>query len=39
VSTGVPVVVVEVTATLPVLGPLGPATGLTVRGHALEESR
>lgn len=38
-STGVPVVVVEVDATLPVLGPLGPSTAVVVRGHALEESR
>ena len=34
---GVTTVVVEVRATLPVLGPLGPSTALVVRGHALEE--
>lgn len=36
-STGVPMVVVEVRATLPMLGPLGPSTSMVVRGHALEE--
>ena len=34
---GVPVVEVEVTAALPVLGLLGPSGTLTVDGHALEE--
>lgn len=34
---GITTVVVEVRATLPVLGPLGPSTSLVVRGHALEE--
>lgn len=35
---GVPVVRVEVTAALPVLGPLGPAGTLVVDGHAFEEA-
>lgn len=34
---GMPVVRVQVTAALPVLGPLGPAGALVVDGHALEE--
>ncbi|WP_199424001.1 TadE family protein [Actinotalea solisilvae] len=34
---GLPVVRVQVTAALPVLGPLGPAGSLVVDGHALEE--
>jgi hypothetical protein len=29
---------VEVEATLPVVGLLGPARGIVVRGHALEEA-
>lgn len=37
VVDGVPVVEVEVTAALPVLGLLGPSGTLTVDGHALEE--
>lgn len=36
---GLPTVYVEVDTTLPVLGLLGPARGLRVRGHALEEGR
>lgn len=36
---GLPTVYVEVRTTLPVLGLLGPARGLTVRGHAVEEER
>lgn len=35
---GVPTVVVEVRAPLPVLGWIGPGDRLVVRGHALEES-
>jgi Flp pilus assembly protein TadG len=35
---GVPTVVVEVHASLPVFGWLGPAKTLTVSGHAMEES-
>lgn len=35
---GVDTVYVEVRATLPVVGLLGPARGIVVRGHALEES-
>lgn len=35
---GVPTVYVEVRATLPVVGLLGPPRGLVVRGHALEEA-
>ena len=35
---GVPTVVVEVRTQLPVLGWLGPAESLVVRGHAMEES-
>ncbi|WP_149202141.1 TadE/TadG family type IV pilus assembly protein [Actinotalea subterranea] len=35
---GLPVVRVEVTAALPVLGLLGPAGALTVDGHALAEA-
>ena len=35
---GVPTVVVEVRAELPVLGWLGPSRALVVRGHAMEES-
>lgn len=35
---GVPTVYVEVHATLPVVGLLGPARALVVRGHAVEES-
>ncbi|WP_182113447.1 MULTISPECIES: TadE/TadG family type IV pilus assembly protein [unclassified Actinotalea] len=35
---GLPVVRVEVSAALPVLGPLGPAGALVVDGHALEEA-
>jgi Flp pilus assembly protein TadG len=34
---GVPTVYVEVRATLPVVGLLGPPRGLVVRGHALRE--
>ncbi|MCF4119815.1 pilus assembly protein [Antribacter sp. KLBMP9083] len=37
VVDGLPVVEVEVTAPLPVVGLLGPSGTLTVRGHALEE--
>lgn len=37
VVDGLPVVQVEVTAPLPVVGLLGPSGTLTVRGHALEE--
>lgn len=37
VVDGLPVVRVEVTAPLPVVGLLGPSGTLTVRGHALEE--
>jgi Flp pilus assembly protein TadG len=36
-SDGVATVVVEVRATLPLLGPLGPSESLVVRGHALKE--
>ncbi len=32
------VMAVRVTATLPVLGPLGPAKAISVTGHAVEES-
>jgi len=35
---GVPTVVVEVRARLPVVGWVGPASTLVVRGHAIEES-
>lgn len=35
---GVPTVVVEVRAELPVLGWLGPSGGLRIAGHAMEES-
>lgn len=35
---GVPTVVVRVRARLPVIGLLGPARSLSVRGHALEEA-
>jgi len=35
---GVPTVVVEVRAQLPVIGWLGPSNTLVVRGHAMEES-
>lgn len=35
---GVPTVYVQVEATLPVVGLLGPSRGLRVRGHAMEES-
>jgi hypothetical protein len=35
---GVRTVYVEVRATLPLVGLLGPARGIVVRGHALEES-
>lgn len=35
---GVPTVAVTVEAQLPVFGWLGPAGGLTVQGHAMEES-
>ena len=34
---GVPTVFVQVDATLPVVGLLGPPRGIRVRGHALEE--
>lgn len=34
---GVPVIEVEVTTPLPVIGLIGPAGAVTVRGHALEE--
>jgi hypothetical protein len=34
---GLPVIEVEVTTPLPVVGLLGPASAVTVRGHALEE--
>lgn len=37
VVDGLPVVVVEVRATLPLLGPIGPSDLLVVRGHALDE--
>lgn len=36
---GVPTVYVEVRATLPLVGLLGPRRAIVVRGHALEESR
>jgi Flp pilus assembly protein TadG len=36
---GVPTVFVQVRAQLPLVGLLGPARGIVVRGHALEESR
>jgi Flp pilus assembly protein TadG len=35
---GVPTVYVEVDATLPLVGLLGPSRGIRVRGHALEEA-
>jgi Flp pilus assembly protein TadG len=35
----VPTVYVEVRATLPLVGLLGPRRGIVVRGHALEEAR
>lgn len=35
---GVPTVYVQVDATLPLVGMLGPSRGITVRGHALEEA-
>ncbi|MGH8894325.1 MAG: TadE/TadG family type IV pilus assembly protein [Actinomycetes bacterium] len=35
---GVPTVYVQVDATLPVVGLLGPPRGIRVRGHALEEA-
>ncbi len=35
---GVSLVEVEVTATLPLFGLLGPDRGLTVRGHAVDEA-
>jgi len=35
---GVPTVYVEVDATLPLVGLLGPSRGIHVRGHALEEA-
>lgn len=35
---GVPTVYVRVDARLPVVGLLGPARGISVRGHALEEA-
>lgn len=35
---GVPTVYVQVDATLPVVGLLGPARGIRVRGHAVDES-
>jgi len=38
VVDGVPTVFVRVDATLPVVGLLGPARGIRVRGHALEET-
>ena len=37
VVDGLPVVVVEVRAPLPLLGPIGPDELLVVRGHALDE--
>jgi hypothetical protein len=37
VVNGLPVVVVEVRAPLPLLGPIGPDDLLVVRGHALDE--
>ena len=39
VIDGVPTVVVEVRATLPLLGLLGPSRALVVRGHAVDEDR
>ena len=36
---GVPTVFVQVRATLPLVGLLGPGRGIVVRGHALEESQ
>lgn len=36
---GLPTVYVQVEARLPLIGLLGPARGIRVRGHALEESR
>ncbi len=36
---GVPTMEVTVTTTLPVVGLLGPARALTVRGHAFEEAQ
>lgn len=38
VVSGIPTVYVQVDATLPVIGLLGPARGIRVRGHALEEA-
>jgi Flp pilus assembly protein TadG len=35
---GVPTVFVEIEATLPLVGLLGPSRGIRVRGHALEEA-
>jgi Flp pilus assembly protein TadG len=35
---GVPTVYVDVDATLPLVGLLGPSRGIRVRGHALEEA-
>ena len=35
---GVPTVYVQVDATLPLVGLLGPSRGIRVRGHALEEA-
>lgn len=35
---GVPTVYVDVQATLPLVGLLGPSRGIRVRGHALEEA-
>jgi len=35
---GVPTVYVQVDATLPVVGLLGPARGIRVRGHAVDET-
>lgn len=39
VVDGVQVVVVTIRAPLPVVGPIGPAGGLTVTGRAFEESQ
>jgi Flp pilus assembly protein TadG len=36
---GVPTVVVEVRATLPLVGLVGPSRALVVRGHAIDEDR
>ncbi len=38
VVAGVPTIVVVIEAPLPVLGPIGLANGIVVRGHAFEES-